>query len=573
MRTTSSHIKALARMVLLLASCLLPVAGAELPGLYYRLMEAGLAGVDAAQLPAEPEARPRSHYYPGALLVATVLHAKPHASNSRFGDGRLLALALKLGDLLAAEHERGIYVQRGDHHRDTYMWLEAWRLLRSKAGTERSQRWRRALEALMAEMAADVEERQDRPAYTSPFGVSVNHTALRASTVHLAGLALGRPEWERLGARVMHRYASQEQSADGYWGEHSQAGPTTAYDYLTAAGVALYFEHSRDPAALEALRRSTDFHKYFTWPDGQPVMGIDDRRRHAYVSPWAHFGFSHFPDGRRYAELLTSSYRDRLPSMEHLGRLAQDALYYHEGPTASIPQEQAQYAHRMSVPAGIRKTGPWVVCLSGIISTQAVTSRYYLDRQGHLEVFHERAGLIISGANSKRQPELASFWEKIPAGLFHMPLDSRLVMSGARDRLSLAYNTFVAELEVEPPTEKRLALRVVVRRKSTPEDARLTLQLCLKAGQTLESGARQRAVIGPQSLTLGHLGGSIRHNGWTLTVDPAAQLAWPVYPYSPYSDGPEKDLQYAVGALSLPLVLGSAPKQEILFKLEAGTQQ
>jgi len=570
MQTTGSHIKALAWITLLL-SCMPPVAGAELPGLYFRLMEAGLAGLEAAQLPAEPEARPRSHYYPGALLVATVLHVKPHASNPRSGDGRMLALALKLGDLLATEHERGIYVQRGDHHRDTYMWLEAWRLLEAKLGTERRARWRRALETLIAEMAADVEERQDRPAYTSPFGVSVNHTALRASTAHLAGAVFNRPEWTRLGARVMHRYAAQEQSPDGYWGEHSPAGPTTAYDYLTAAGVALYFEHSRDPAALEALRRSTDFHKFFTWPDGQPVMGIDDRRRHAYVSPWAHFGFSHFPDGRRYAELLTNSCRGRLPSMEHLGRLAQNALYYHDGPTASIPQDQARYAHRMSVPAGIRKTGPWVVCLSGLISTQAVTSRYYLDRQGHLEVFHERAGLIISGANSKRQPELATFWEKIPAGLFHLPLDSRLEMTAARDRLSLAYNMFVAELAVEPPTEKRLAFRFLIRRKGTPDEARLTLQLCLKAGQALETGAGQRVVIGPQPLTLDRLGGSIRHNGWTLTVDPAAQLVWPVYPYSPYSEGPEKDLQYAVGALSVPLAVKFAARQEIRFGVEVPT--
>src|SRR4029077_6941438 len=131
-------------------------------------------------------------------------------------------------------------------------------------------------------------------AYTSPFGVSVNHTALFSSTVYLAGRVFGKREWEQLGAKIMHRYATGEQSTGGFWGEHSPAGPTTGYDYLTVAGVALYWEHSHDPAALNALRRSTDFHKYFTYPDGSPVMITDDRRRHAYVSPWAHFGFSNF---------------------------------------------------------------------------------------------------------------------------------------------------------------------------------------------------------------------------------------------------------------------------------------
>jgi hypothetical protein len=541
---------------------------AELPAGYYRLMEAGLGGLDAAQLPAEPEARPRSHYYPGALLVAAVLHAKQHPANSRYGDPRMLELALKLGDLLAAEHQAGIYVKRSDHHRDTYMWLEAYRLLQPKLGEERRQRWRRALEELITGMAAEVEERRGRPAYTSPFGVATNHTALRASTVYLAGGVLERAAWKQLGGAVMHRFAAEEQSPDGYWGEHSHAGPTTAYDYLTAAGVALYWEHSQDPAALEALRHSTGFHKYFTWPDGQPVMVIDDRRRHAYVSPWAQFGFSHFADGRRYAEFLTGAHREGPPSMEHLGRLAQNALYYHEGPTAPIPQDQPGYVHQMSVPAAIRKSGPWVVCLSGLISTQAVTSQFYLDRQAHLEVFHQGTGLIISGANSKRQPELATFREKIPVGLFHMPLDSRLEMTAARDRLSLAYNAFFAELEVGPPTDRRLGFQFVVHRKNVPEEAQLTLQLCLKAGQTLETGAGQRVLIGPQPLALEQLGGWIRHNGWTLTLDPAARLTWPVYPYNPYSNGPEKGLQYAVGALSVPLALKSAARQEILFSLE-----
>jgi len=67
----------------------------------------------------------------------------------------------------------------------------------------------------------------------------------------------------------------------------------------------------------------------------------------------------------------------------------------------------------MQVPAGIRKSGPWQVCLCGLIDTQPLNSRFYLDRQGRVSVFHEKAGLIITGANSKRQPELATFTEAI----------------------------------------------------------------------------------------------------------------------------------------------------------------
>jgi len=213
--------------------------------------------------------------------------------------------------------------------------------------------------------------------YQSPYiWTSPNHYSLWASTTHLAGRVFGNKSWEDLGARVMHRFAAEEQSADGYWGEHNHSGPTTGYDYLIMAAVALYWEHSRDKAALAALRRSTDFHKHFTYPDGTPVEMINDRNRYWAVSDWGQFGFSNFPDGRRYAEFLTSFKREESLNLESLGRIAQNALYFHEGPTSPIPQDQPRSVYKMNAPAGIRKAGPWVVCLSGLISTQAVDSQF-----------------------------------------------------------------------------------------------------------------------------------------------------------------------------------------------------
>ncbi len=525
-------------------------------------MDAAIAKVDRAGLKLEE--KPRAHYYPGALLTAAVLYAKAHPRNPRAGDPVVLELALKLGDLLAAESETGIYEKRADHHRDTYMWLEAYRVLEPRLGEPRSRRWRRELAKLAGSLASEAAQRRDRPAYTSPFGVSVNHTALFSSTVHLAGIVFGNREWRELGAAVLHRYAAEEQSPDGFWGEHSRNGPTTAYDYLTVAGVALYYEHSKDPAALAALRRSTEFHKYFTYPDGNSVMITDDRRRHAYVSPWGHFGFSHFADGRRYAEFLTGFFKAGEISFEHMGRLAQDALYYHEGPLAPIPQDQERFAHRMAVPAAIRKSGPWVVCLSGIVATQNAASRFYLDRQTSLEIFHGKYGVIISGANSKRQPELATFRERVRGQWYHLPLDARLRVSEQGDRLSLAYNTFVADVLVEPPAGSRLPFRFAIAPKSRPEEARLTLQLCLRPGETLETGAGRRLVPGAGRIALegGELGGSIQHRGWKLSWTGEGRLEWPVYPYNPYADGPEQSLEYAVGALSFPL-------EGIGFTLEA----
>jgi hypothetical protein len=102
-------------------------------------------------------------------------------------------------------------------------------------------------------------------------------------------------------------------------------------------------------------------------------------------APGAISPFSNFADGRRYAAFLTDFFKPEKLTMDALGRLAQNALYYHERRQEPIPQDPPSYAHQANVPAGIRRTGPWTVALSGIIDTQAINSRYYLDRQGHFK--------------------------------------------------------------------------------------------------------------------------------------------------------------------------------------------
>jgi hypothetical protein len=458
------------------------------------------------------------------------------------------------------------------------LWLEAYRLLEPDLGEERRNRWRKAIEENAALLVAGATQRLDFPWYNSPYiGTSPNHYSLWASLLHLAGRTFGKPDWEQLGSRILRRYALVEQTSDGYWGEHSRSGPTTGYNHLTFTALATYWENSQDAEVLPAIRRATEFHMIYTYPDGTPVEVINDRNRHWDVNAWGHFGFSHFPDGRRFSEFLTGFFDSDHLTPNSLGRLAQDALYFHEGPTEPIPQDRSRYSHQMTIPAGIRKTGSWTICLSGLISTQAINSRFYLDRQGHVSVFHQKAGLIITGANSKRQPELATFSEKLLGQVVHMPLSSRLQMSETQDRLSLAYNTYFGDLYVPAPSNEEANLRFSISGRGTPsEQAVLTLQLCLKAGETLETAAGKKVTLSDERIEWqpADLGGSIQHHGWTMNLPDGARLTWPVYPHNPYSDAPESQLKHAVGALSVPLNLKARPghyvrpnELEITFKI------
>jgi hypothetical protein len=558
-------------------------AAVRLPDQYFRLMASGIRQVEehmnkqpGADLPAlENESGWR--HFPYAILAPAVLYAKRDPDNPRYHDPKMLAEAIQLGDYFASQNEKGIYTPRLDSDWDTYMWLEAYRLLQPELGAERRARWRKAILENAAPFYKPALERQNFPWYNVPYiGTSPNHYAQWATLLMLSGRVFGKADWLELGNKILHRFSAVEQNPDGYWGEYSRRGPTTGYDYVTMTQIALYWEYSHDPAALKALRRSTDFHKYFTYLDGTPVDVINNRNRYWSVEAWGQFGFSHFPDGRRYDEFLTGFFKPGHLTMDELGRLSQDALYYHSGPAAPIPQDMKDYSSRLHVPAGIRKTGPWEVGLSGIIEPPAVRNQFFIDRQSSLSVFNQRLGLIISGANSKRQPELATFTESFGGRTYTMPVSSRLQMGNDVDRLSLAYNTFFGDLYVPTPPGDSVTFRFEITGKGRPPDeANLNLQLVMKSGQVLETGAGKKIVLGSDSIDLGpdDIGGWIRHHGWTLKVDPVARLTWPVYPYNPYANGPEKTLEHAVGRLTVPLDLklqhGSIRphQQEISFTL------
>ena len=153
-------------------------------------------------------------------------------------------------------------------------------------------------------------------------------------------------------------------------------------------------------------------------------------------------------------------------------------------------------------------------------------------------------------------------------------------MEDDRDRLGLAYHAFFAEAEVATPREDRVAFRFAITEtgRGRLQDARLNLQLRLQPGQVLET-AKTKVLpdAGRVELLPDQIGGWIRHRGWTLHVDPSARLTWPVLPFNPYANGPEKELRHAVGVLTVPVNVQPPPagaalnwrRGEIAFTLEA----
>lgn len=464
---------------------------------------------------AQLEERPSWRHFPHAVLVAAMEPARR-------------PLAWRIGDLLAQED----LTNRLDWHRDCYMWLEAYRLLEPEMEAGRRERWGQRLRAMLGELAKETARGADSVRYSGQFlPTSTNHFALWAATVYLGGKVFAEPGWQALGVRVLQRLVA-EQHPDGFWGELSFGTPAIGYNALTLTAVALYWEHSGDPAALAAVRRAVGFHVAYTLGDGQPIDLLNNRNRHWFVSPWGHFAFSLTGPGRRLAEQLKGQLRPEDLTLETLGRLAQNRLYWHA-------EAGEAWASQPTLPVWQGRSGDWTVTLSGLTGRAPAGNRWFLDQQSYVNVFHARVGAILLGAPAKNQPELASF-------------GSTVALDGARqgERIGLAFDGFVAELSALVGEEAVVAVALKPQGSKPASNVRVALQLKLHAGEWVETGSGERVQIGVAPVRLERLGGWVRHHGWTLRLPETAVLTWPQFGYNPYRAAPDSALDYAVGLVA-----------------------
>src|SRR5438552_692841 len=161
-------------MRLALAALALSAWSAELPERYFQLIEAGSKQVEArltADANADLEKLEQTagwKHFGYSVLGPAVLYAKQHPANRHYHDAKMLALAIRIGDLLASENEKGKFTPRLDSDWDTYTWLEAYRLLENELGPARRERWKRAILENTAPLVRDAAERVEFPWYQSP---------------------------------------------------------------------------------------------------------------------------------------------------------------------------------------------------------------------------------------------------------------------------------------------------------------------------------------------------------------------------------------------------------------------
>jgi len=512
--------------------------------------------------------------YPLALLYITESPVNPY-----FHDERVLHLIQRGGDAWRDFQNPDGTVEFikvdgstwGAHYDcwSMYHWLETYSLVRDLLGAERRSRWEEGLNLAFTGIDALLKRS----------GVH-NIPTWHAQSLYRAGQVFGRPEWMETGRHMIYR-AVEEQTPQGYWREH--LGPTTSYNLVYVHAIGLYHRHSGDDGVLDCIRRGTDFHIRYTYPDGRPVETIDGRvKYHEAVSATGLAAFSLSPRGRRYVRLLVEkmlaeraargepevtyiktggSVKIAAAQFGLVPHIASAFIHHQDGPEEEIPQDRDEYAIDDPGHALIHKKGDWFYCLSGFVCPPAEGNRWGMDRQAFVSVWNKAAGLIIGGGNSKDQPEWSNFEFPGADGPVYLPTAATLHPDAGAVTLDYGGRSGTIKAEIVDARHLRLTLS-----GSAEATARLLLKLNHKS--PLATGAGASLALDGETVCLGgaDAGGWVGQDGWKAHIPAGATIEWPVYPFNPYAADGAAPIQEAVGILSAPL---SAGELQVTFEVEA----
>lgn len=477
------------------------------------------------------------------LAVAYTTQAE---GNRYYKDPELLKVIVKSGDPLIEnmdEQGRWIFEKKdGSTWGMIWMpwtysrWIRTFALVRDAMPAEDRSRWEKALALGYTGIS--------RRCLGSVHNIPAHH----AMGLYVAGRTFDRPDWCKQAGDFLMKVAAHQSEA-GYWSEG--VGPVVLYNFVYVDALGTYYAMSKDKRVLPALEKAAAFHRHFTYPGGQNVETVDGRNPFRAKIAAGNVGFTFSPTGRAYLRNQWSQLgRDNLDT----DLIASLVLYGEEGPADETSGDETEQIFTLTEGGAARaatmRHGPWFVCVSAY-TAPIPKSRWRQDRQNLVSVYHEKAGLILGGGNTKLQPAWSNFTvgdtsllkhtpgdtspDFLPKGdLYHVPCGAALILEPAFG-LDLTYCRETCRIRVQPKDARTLEYRIETNGESgLPVAAHLTL--IPHMNQTLETGAGQKVTIGdePVSLSAKELGGIVTYAGYRLHLPPTASLHWPTLPHNPY---------------------------------------
>lgn len=518
------------------------------------------------------------------MLSMALLYLTPHPANRYCGDAAFLERIGRVGDAYRAfQYEDGkVEFVKIDGSRwgpiympwSMYHWLETYIRLESYLSRERLDYWREGLQLGFAGMQREQREllEQLRRDAAAASGHAIhNIPTWNAMALHRAAGVFGKPEW-KADADEMMRAVVRHQHPDGYWPEHG--GPTPLYNLIYVHAIGLYRLHGGEVDTLPALRKAFAFNRLFVYPDSTLVETIDGRCKYDHAPFLVGLpGILQAEGGRAWIADL-AEYADPDEAMWFRPHFAELLRYWPEaagrpgaeaaddGTTAAVGQP-----HRtMLANAWVVRECGWYVCLSGF-AREAVESRWGMDRQSFIGIWHERTGLIVGGGNSKNQPEWSTFDVTGADGFRQYVPDAGEALAGV-PAVRLRYGSRQVTITLLAVTASRIELEVAAELEAGDSGV-LRLPLKRRAHESLAASFASAAAVGVEPALDGngelHAEAGVGPHrvsgqGWIVEAEGPLRLDWPSFPFNPYAMDGSSDLDHAIAVLAIPLS-SSRPKR------------
>lgn len=498
-------------------------------------------------------------------------------TNPHHLDKTVLEAVMKGGDALAdAQDKDGNWTFRKKDNSTWGQTLEPWAF----------NRWMRAYHIIQGAMPPERRAKWERAMLISckrlegvmRTGRVHNKTAYHAATMYCAGICFQREDWKQAARDFMAKVVA-EQSPGGWWSEHS--GPVVGYNPVYVEALGIYYALSHDKTVLEALRRGAVYHATLTYPNGSSVETVDERNPFHEGVDRGNVGFSFTSEGRGY--LLRQSTFPGKWSVS-TDNAAAHLLY---GETGAITPVASDREENLTVlgnnEALVHRHRPWFICISAFTCEQS-PSRWIQDRQNFVSIYHDRAGLIIGGGNTKLQP----FWSNFTIGetsqlmhkpgdekpgfkpkgdLVHMPVKAALRADKTAPGIDLNYGREQCRITARPLDDHRIALICESTSDSgQPVEGHVVFLPHLEAD--LKSAAGKTTKLGRTrfSWTTSELGGWFECAGVRVNIPPGASLRWPELQHNPYKKDGSSTLENARLVLCVPFSK-NVLRQEIIMEV------
>lgn len=385
-----------------------------------------------------------------------------------------------------------------------------------------------------------------------------NHDVWHGLLFFAAGQHFQRPEWMDFARGFFARCVNPFQTADGYWPEGH--GIVVGYSLVTAEAVSLYAELAGDAATLATLGRFAGFLEHLSFPDGSASVALDVRMRY-HASPFMFLppSFLRSAEGRRLAAQRLPAARAHLTAKGIRDNGAQGFAFFGsfaECIFASDLTTQAglQVEPPRNLPAAYLRLGNW----QGALSWQVVPehpSRFVLDAQNFIEIWHRTAGYLVGTGGSKFMPRFSTV-RRTNAGRAYVPTSARCLMMTAQTAevgYSFGSDEIVVGLAV---ADGRCEITARVAKADPGVTYELGLILAFRPGEmiTSEHGSEQldpTVLIHHQGCSRPQRSLRWRNLDWELPA--GALLDYPLVPHNSYTqDGLPAKEDY-VARLGVPI--------------------